>query len=84
MRIVRLIAWMTQFGFSAVAPLLLCVFAAQLLRNTWNLGGWVMAAGVVLGVLGMISGIRTSMKAMMREAEQDEKEEPPVSFNDHR
>lgn len=54
------------------------------LRDHFGLGGWIMLAGVLLGVGGAVSGLCSSLKTMQRQAGEDEEKDPPVSFNDHR
>ena len=49
-----------------------------------NVGGWIVPVGIFLGIGGAVSGLWSSLKTMQRQAGEDEKEEPPVSFNDHR
>lgn len=85
MRTFRLLTWFTQLGLSVVTPLLLCIWGAVYLKGRFQLGGWIILAGVCLGLGGAVSGFRNSLAAMRREAEaeQQEKREPPVSFNDH-
>lgn len=82
MKNLRFLAWLTQFGFSVVSPLVLCLLLALWLRNRFSLGGWVVVLGIFLGVGGAISGLISSLKAMERSADEGKKE-PPVSFNDH-
>ncbi len=82
MKNLRFLAWLTQFGFSVVSPLILCLFLALWLRSRFSLGGWVVALGIFLGIGGAVSGLVSSLKAMERNA-CEEKKEPPVSFNDH-
>lgn len=72
----QLLVWMTQFGFSVAGPLVICIVAAVWLQRHFSLGGWVVLAGVALGVGGAVSGLRSSMQAMRRQAEADEKEPP--------
>lgn len=84
MRSLRLLAWITQLGCSVAAPLVLCILGALWLRDHFGLGGWIMLAGVLLGVGGAVSGLCSSLKTMQRQAGEDEEKDPPVSFNDHR
>jgi len=85
MRTFRLLTWFTQLGLSVVTPLLLCIWGAAYLKARFQLGEWIILLGVCLGLGGAVSGFRNSLATMRREAEADqrEKKEPPVSFNDH-
>ena len=78
---VQLLVWMTQFGFSVAGPLVICIVAAVWLQRHFSLGGWVVLMGIVLGIGGAVSGLRSSLQAMRRQAEADEKKppKPPAS-----
>lgn len=84
MKTVNLLIWLTQLGISVAAPLGGFIFLAVWLRQQFNLGVWIIIAGVLVGVSCAISGLRFSLKAMEQMA-KDKKEElpPPVCFNDH-
>lgn len=82
MKDLTLIVWLTQLGLNTVAPLGGFVLLAVWLHNQFELGQWVIWAGVVVGVICAIDGFRTSLKAMSRLAGR-EKKDPPISFNDH-
>ena len=84
MKNLTLIIWLTQLGFNVAFPLAGFVLLAVWLQNRFALGGWVIWAGVAVGVICAVDGLRTSLKAMARLA-KDKPEEgpPPVSFNDH-
>ena len=45
--------------------------------------GLVIIAGVVVGLICAIDGLRNSLKAMERIAKDEKTDPPPVSFNDH-
>lgn len=81
--ITRHLVWLTQFGLSICLPLILCVAASVWVQKTFSLGGWVVAAGVILGILGAVGSLRYSLKAMERQGREPKKEPPSVSFNRH-
>lgn len=84
MRNLSLLVWLTQLGFSVAFPLVGFVLVAVWLQNRFEFGSWVIWAGVVLGVVCALDGLRTSLKAMERLAkDKPDKDPPPVSFNDH-
>ena len=84
MKNLSLLVWLTQLGFSVAFPLAGFVLLAVWLQNRFSLGAWVIWAGVALGVICAVDGLRTSLKAMERLAKKKPDEEPPpVSFNDH-
>ena len=85
MRTIRMLTWFTQLGLSTVTPLVVFILGAVWLQNKFQLGGWVILIGVLLGIYSAISGFRYVIAAMRREAEAEEKEKPKpsASFNDH-
>lgn len=83
MRTVRMLVWFTQLGLSVATPLVLFILGAVWLRDHFQLGGWVVLIGVLLGIWGAISGFRYVIAAMKREADAESREKPPTSFNDH-
>lgn len=79
-----LIVWLTQTGLSVAIPPAGFILLAVWLRNTFDLGDWVIWVGVILGVIGAINGFRDSLRTLERLSRKDKKEPlPPVSFNDH-
>ena len=83
MKNVNLLIWLTQLGISVAAPLGGFIWLGVWLRQRFNLGVWVVLAGIVLGVVCAVDGMRVSLKAMERMAkDKKDTEPPPVSFND--
>ena len=84
MKNVNLLIWVTQLGISVAAPLGGFIWLGIWLRQRFELGVWVVLAGIFLGLVCAIDGMRVSLKAMERIAkDKKEQEPPPVSFNDH-
>lgn len=83
MKNLNLIVWLTQLGLSVALPLGGFIWLAVWLRSRFDWGVWVVIAGVLLGVLGAVNGLRTSLQAMERMAGDQKEDIPPVSFNDH-
>ncbi len=75
--------WFTQLGLSVVSPLLLFIFGSVWLREKTGAGDWMIAAGVVLGVIGAIGGLISSLKSMARLSGSMKKQEKKDSFNEH-
>ena len=86
-RSARLLAWVTQFGFSVAAPLAGCILLSVWLQEQFALGGWVTAVGVALGVLGAVGGLVSSVRRMDRQGGAGQKPpgRPPEAkyFNEH-
>lgn len=82
MKHLKLLVWLTQLGLSVALPFAGFVLLALWLRNRFGWGDWVLWAGIVLGIVSAIDGLRISLKTMDRMAKEDE-HEPPVSFNEH-
>lgn len=84
MKNISLIVWLTQLGFSIAFPLAGFILLAVWLRSRFDLGIWVLIVGIILGIIGAIDGLRSSLKAMERLSKNNsESDPPPVSFNDH-
>lgn len=72
MKNLSLIVWFTQLGISVAAPLGGFIWLSVWLHQEFELGAWVIVIGVLLGLFGAIDGLRTSLKAMERLADQPE------------
>lgn len=83
MKELSLVTWLTQLGLSVAAPLAGCIWLAVWLRQRFDLGGWVLLAGIFLGIVCAVDGLRVSLKAMERMTKEKKEQPPPVSFNDH-
>lgn len=83
MKKMNLLIWLTQLGLSVVLPLGGFILLALWLQKQFAWGDWVIVAGVVLGIICAVDGLRVSLKAMERMSKDKKEEAPPVSFNDH-
>ena len=83
MKDINLLVWVTQLGLSVVAPLAGFVLLAVWLRNKFQLGTWVVIAGVVIGLISAISGLQVTIAAMEKMAKGKSEDKPSVGFNDH-
>ncbi len=83
MKNAKLLIWLTQLGLSTALPLAGFILLAVWLHQKFQWGVWVVIAGVILGIICAVDGLRSSLKAMERMG-NDKKESPPaVGFNDH-
>jgi hypothetical protein len=84
MKDLSLLVWLTQLGLSVALPPACFILLAVWLRNSHGWGIWVIWAGIGLGLICAIDGLRTSLKAMERLSRKSKDDPPPaVSFNDH-
>jgi hypothetical protein len=83
MKNINLLIWLAQLGISVAAPLGGFIWLGVWLRGRFDLGIWVVLAGVFVGVVCAVDGLRVSLKAMEKMAQPKEPAPPPVSFNDH-
>ena len=83
MKNLNMIVWLTQLGLSVAVPPTVFILLAVWLRNRFLWGNWVIIAGVVLGIICAINGLRSSLRAMELMSREKEKEKQPLAFNDH-
>ena len=84
MKNLNLLVWITQLGISVALPLGGFVWLGIWLRQRFEMGVWVVLAGIFVGLVCAADGLRTSLKAMERMAiDKSQEEQPPVSFNNH-
>lgn len=84
MKDIGLLVWLTQLGLSVALPPAGFILLAVWLRDRFGWGDWVLWAGTVLGLICAADGLRSSLKAMSRlTKDKQQKDPPPVSFNDH-
>ena len=78
MKNVNLLIWLTQLGISVAVPLGGFIWLGIWLHQRFELGIWVVLAGIFLGIICAIDGLRVSLKAMERMSTV-KNEEPPTS-----
>ena len=83
MKGMSLLIWLTQLGLSVVVPLVGFIFLGVWLHQQFSWGQWCIWAGVILGILSAVNGLRSSLAAMAKLSEHKSDEPPAVSFNDH-
>ncbi len=85
MKILNLLMWVGQFGFSVIFPTVFFLYLAVWLQNRFDLGPWVLILLGILGVLTSISTTKSCLRSMFKAAEElSGPKEPPVGFNDHK
>lgn len=85
MKNLNLLVWLTQLGYSVVFPLAGFTLGAVWLQKRFDLGSWIIYAGIAVGLICAVDGFRVCLKAMedMGKRKNSDSEPPPVSFNDH-
>ena len=83
MKNLNLLIWLTQLGISVAVPLGGFIWLGVWLRQRFELGAWVVVAGIVVGIVCAVDGMRTSLKAMEQMNKSENEQPPPVSFNEH-
>ncbi len=63
-------ALLTQLGLSIAVPPLLCLFAANWLRNRFALGLWIMVIALLLGIGGAAVNVWKFWKMIERRNER--------------
>lgn len=76
------LVWLTQLGLSVAMPLVGFILLAVWLHNSKGWGGWVVALGIGLGLMGAVGGLINSFRTLHRITRQYETK-PPMGFNHH-
>lgn len=85
MKLLNLLMWVGQFGFSVIFPTVFFLYLAVWLQYKFGLGMWVLIVFGILGVMTSISTTRSCLRSLRKAAEEvSGEQEPPVSFNDHK
>ena len=84
MKLLNLLMWGGQFGFSIIFPTLFFLLVAVWLQNKFGLGMWIVVVFGILGILTTISTTKSCLQSLLKAAkEASGNDDPPVSFNDH-
>lgn len=84
MKILNLLMWVGQFGFSIIFPTLFFLLLAVWLRQKFSMGMWIILVFGILGVLTSISTTKSCLRSLRKAAEEASgNSDPPVSFNNH-
>lgn len=84
MKLLSLLLWVTQFGFSILFPLCVFLYLAYWLASRFALGLWIYAVLGLIGLLTSVSTTRSCLHSLRKAAEEASGHEPPpISFNDH-
>ena len=85
MKLLNLLMWVVQFGFSILFPTVFFLILGVWLQNKFGLGLWIVIVLGIVGLLTSVSTARSCLKAMRKAADESSgHKDPPVSFNDHK
>lgn len=82
-RALRNLTWLTQLGFSLVAPPILCVGGCWWLQQRFSMGGWIVVVGLILGLGGSVSTAMGFYRHACRQPQKNQKKRPDA-FNTHK
>ena len=84
MKILNLLMWVGQFGFSIIFPMLFFLYLAVWLQTRFDLGIWILILFGMLGLLTTISTVKSCLHSLCKAAEEASgSKKPPIGFNDH-
>lgn len=84
MKDVNLLVWLTQLGISVAAPLAGFLILGVWLHTSCGWGKWTVFVGLLLGISGAVSGLRSSLQILGgMSRDKREAEMPAISFNEH-
>lgn len=84
MKLLQLLMWVGQFGFSVIFPTLFFILLSLWLRQKFGLGLWVTAVLGILGLLTSVSTAKSCLRSMRKAAQEAGSQKPPTtSFNHH-
>ena len=84
MKLLSLLMWVGQFGFSIIFPMPVFLYAGVWLQNRFSLGSWILILSGILGLLTTVSTVRSCLHSLRKAAEEASGgKHTPISFNDH-
>ena len=85
MKVLSLLLWVTQFGFSVLFPLCLFLWLGTWLQAKYALGIWVVALFGILGFMTSVSTAKACLKSILKAADDaSDRKEVPIAFNEHK
>lgn len=85
MKLLNLLMWVVQFGFSILFPTVFFLILAVWLQNKFDLGIWIVIVLGILGGLTSVSTTRSCLKSLRKAADEvSGSPPPPTAFNDHK
>ncbi len=83
MKMLSLLMWVTQLGFSFIFPLCFFLILAVWLQRKYAFGMWIVILLGVIGLLTTVSTVRSCMHSLRKAADEaGDQKKPPIAFND--
>ena len=70
----RYLGLISQLAISMLTPIFMMLFACLWLKNKYELGNWVIIAGLLLGIGSGLSSVWTYLKKFLRDGEKQQQE----------
>ena len=84
MKILSLLLWVTQFGFSILFPLCFFLLLAHWLQIKFGLGMWIMVVLGIIGLMTTVSTVKSCLHSLKKAADEASSQKPPpIAFNNH-
>lgn len=84
MKILNLLMWVGQFGFSILFPTVFFLLVGVWLQNKFSLGIWILILFGILGLCTSVSTTKACLHSLCKAADEASgTRHTPVSFNDH-
>ncbi len=84
MKILSLLMWVGQFGFSIIFPTVFFLLVGVWLQNRFGLGIWVLILCGILGLMTTVSTTKSCLRSLCKAAEEASGDKRPgIGFNDH-
>lgn len=84
MKVLSLLMWVGQFGFSILFPTVFFLLVGVWLQNRFRLGIWILILFGILGLFTSVSTTKACLHSLCKAAEEASgSKKTPIGFNDH-
>ena len=84
MKILSLLMWVGQFGFSILFPTVFFLLVGVWLQSKFSLGIWILILFGIFGILTSVSTAKACLRSLCKAAEEASgNKRPGIGFNDH-
>ena len=78
MKLLNLLMWVVQFGFSILFPTVFFLILGVWLQDKFDLGLWIVIVLGIVGLLTSVSTARSCLKAMRKAADESSEPQRPA------